>query len=484
MLLHPTSLPGPWEAGVLGADARRFIDWLAAGGFGLWQMLPIGPVGEALSPYQSASAFAGDARLIDTVDLHARRWLADALPAGAGNWAQRRGLLREAWAGFCASGTDDERAEYTRYWQAQRDWLLPFALYRVARQRFGDQGWWTWPDDIRRREAGAIAQLLVDATAGLREIVFEQWSFDRQWQALRSYAAGKGIQLVGDLPIYVDLDSADAWWHRALFCIDETGQPQGVSGVPPDYFSAEGQRWGNPLYDWEAMRRTGFRWWTDRVRTQLRRFDYLRIDHFRGLQAYWEIAGNASSGREGFWRLAPGRELLEALRAASGGQPFLAEDLGSITPEVHELRTAFDMPGMLIAQFAFDGTPDNPYLPKNQQERAVLYTGTHDNNTVIGWSAGLDADERERVCRELGCAPEGIAQALLRSVWHSRPEIAVFPLQDLLGLGAEARMNTPGSITGNWTWRFDWSDVPPGLAGQCRQWAEEAGRYRPPESCP
>ena len=481
VLLHPTSLPGPWEAGVLGDDARRFIEWLRDGGFRLWQMLPAGPVGESLSPYQVSSAFAGSPRLIDPEALRAAGWLRDREPPrdgppGDASWSARQMLLHQAWNGFQALATHGERAEFADYWRTRQKWLLPYALFRVARARFGTAGWWTWPEPVRLRQAGAMARLMDEEAAQIREIAFEQWVFDRQWAALRLRARESGIELLGDLPIYVDLDSADVWWHRRLFRVDGDGQPEAVAGVPPDYFSTDGQLWGNPLYNWDALQADGFSWWVNRVRTQLSRFDYLRIDHFRALQAYWEIPAGAASAREGHWRLAPGAELLHALSAACGGQPFLAEDLGTITPEVHALRREFQLPGMLIAQFAFDGSADNPYLPANQIEAAVIYPGTHDNDTVVGWSASLDARTRANVHRILSCGTSDLTDRLLCSVWQSPARTAIFPLQDLLALGSDARMNIPGTSTGNWSWRFAWSQVQPGLADECRRRAALAER--------
>lgn len=482
VLLHPTSLPGRWESGLLGADADRFVDWLESAGFRLWQMLPVGPVGDSISPYQASSAFAGNPRLIDPDELRGRGWLPAAPAGGGATWRDREQLLHEAWLGFCASGRHEDRVELNRYWQSQRPWLLPFALFRVARRRFGNDGWWTWPEVVRLRQPDAMTRLLAEASADVQEVAFEQWTFDRQWQQLRAKALNAGVELLGDLPIYVDLDSADVWWHRRLFRVDKDGRPAAVAGVPPDYFSADGQSWGNPLYDWDAMRASQFRWWTDRVRAQLRHFDYLRIDHFRALQAFWEIPGGASSAREGCWRLAPGAELLTALGAACGGQPFLAEDLGTITADVHALRQQFGLPGMLVAQFAFDGTPDNPYLPANQVEGSVIYSGTHDNDTVVGWYRSLNAGSRAAVQQVLGCVAADIPDALLRSVWQSPAEVAIFPLQDLLGLGPEARMNTPGTVSGNWRWRFGWDDVPASLSDQCQRHGIEAGRYPVPVS--
>ncbi len=476
MLLHPTSLPGPWESGVIGNDAVRFLDWLREGGFSLWQILPLGPVGTSNSPYQLSSAFAGNPRFIDPDALRVTGWLPAASTPTGRTWEERKALLHEAFVGFPANSGSGEREAFNAYWNEQRSWLLPFALFQVARRRHGDAGWWTWPEAVRAHTPAAMGRLLQEAGSEIREIAFEQWVFDRQWADLRLRACERGIELIGDLPIYADLDSADVWWHRRLFRVDAQGQPAAVAGVPPDYFSVDGQKWGNPLYDWEAMRADGFKWWVARVRSQLRRCDYLRIDHFRGLQAYWEIPAAAASAREGRWQLAPGAELLRALGAAVGGQPFLAEDLGTITADVHALRQQFSLPGMLIAQFAFDGSPDNPYLPVNHVESAVIYSGTHDNDTALGWYLNLDSAARDRVHQTLGCGSGHMPAALLRSVWQSRAQIAMFPLQDLLGLGTDARMNTPGTVSGNWDWRFSWEQVPASRATACRREAVDSGR--------
>jgi 4-alpha-glucanotransferase len=470
ILLHPTSLPGTCATGVLDANAHRFVDWLAAAGFQLWQTLPLNPVSDGLSPYQSCSAFAGDPRLIDP----------GSGLAPAGDWPARQAALHEAWLRFGAEAGPDLREDYQAYWRDQRGWLLPYALFMAARARFGTEGWWTWPGPVRQREPAAIARLLADATEAIRETAFQQWLFDRQWLALKRRAGALGIELLGDLPIYVDLDSVDVWWHRSLFRVAPDGAPAAVAGVPPDYFSADGQLWGNPLYDWAAMAADDWRWWISRVQVQLRRFDYLRIDHFRALEAYWEVPAGASTAREGRWQPAPGSALLDALARATGGQPFLAEDLGTITPAVHALRRRFGLPGMLVAQFGFDGSADNPYLPANHVADAVLYPGTHDNNTVAGWYASLDDGARAHVQRVLGCGPDEVPAALLRATWQSPAEIAIFPFQDLLGLGAGARMNVPGTVAGNWTWRFGWDQVPPGLAAGCRAEALAAGRLPQP----
>lgn len=473
VLLHPTSLPGPWPAGVLGADARRFVDLLAAAGVSVWQCLPVGPAGPTLSPYQSSSAFAGDSRLIDPAAAGATM----AADAG-GDWARHAGLLHEAWLAFRESAPSARQA-FANYRRQQCEWLLPYTLFRLCRERLGTTGWWHWPDAWRDREPAAMSALVHDHHERLAELAFEQFLFDRQWSDLRRYARERGVYLFGDLPIYMDLDSADVWWHRALFRLDERGLPYAVAGVPPDYFSADGQLWGNPLYDWERHRSTGFHWWTARLRSELRRFDVLRVDHFRGLRAYWEVPAGAATAREGRWVEAPGDELLTTLAAACGGLPLVAEDLGTITPDVIALRERFGLPGMLILQFAFDGSPDNPYLPSNHREQAVVYPGTHDNDTLRGWYAHLDEQVRDRIRRQFSCNDADAPGAVLRAAWDSPARLAVVPLQDLLGLGGEARMNTPATTDGNWRWRFRWEQVGDDLAGRLRDEIALSGRLVP-----
>jgi 4-alpha-glucanotransferase len=478
VLLHPTSLPGNWESGLLGDEARRFVELLAESGFSLWQMLPVGPIGDSLSPYQMTSAFAGNARLIDPLPLKAAGWLPETSVVEGGSWPERAALLRQAWDGFRRIASHPERTAFAAWWQARRSWLLPYALFRVAREQYGHGGWWTWPEAIRHRRPAAISALMKDADAQVREVAFEQWIFDRQWADLHRYAAARGVQLMGDLPIYVDLDSADVWWHRTQFRVDPEGQPEAVAGVPPDYFSEDGQVWGNPLYAWDQMEADGFRWWQDRVTNQMRRFDCLRIDHFRGLQAYWEVPVGARSAREGAWHEAPGAALLRALGAGGEGRHFVAEDLGTITPEVHQLRQQYRLPGMLVMQFAFDGSADNPYLPDNQIEEAVIYTGTHDNDTLRGWYAGLGDDTRRYINEQLHCGPADMPDAIIDVVYQSRARVAVLPFQDLLSLDSAARMNTPGTTQGNWIWRFEWSQLPDDFAAVWRARAAASGRLR------
>ena len=471
VLLHPTSLPGPGPHGVIGADARRFIDLLSAAGFGVWQTLPLGPVDQSLSPYQLKSVQAGSSALIDTADLVRSGWLPEA-QAGAGDSVR----LSACYAHFRDHADTAARAAFDEFVQQQRAWLLPYSLYEHHRRNAGGKPWWEWPEAIRQRDPATMTAALARGRDALRGIAFEQYLFDRQWQELRGYARSRGVLLFGDLPFYPDLDSVEVWWHRRLFRVDEAGRPAAVAGVPPDYFNAEGQLWGNPLYDWEAMRAEGFRWWLERIHGQLRRFDLLRLDHFRALESYWEVPAGAATAREGRWQPAPGRELLAALAAEFSAVPLVAEDLGSITPAVHALREAFGLPRMLVLQFAFDGSPQNPYLPANHVANAVVYTGTHDNDTTMGWYSGLDAGTRARVDACLASTPGDMPGALIRAAYASPARLAVLPLQDLLGLGSEARMNRPGTASGNWHWRFDWAQVEAGLAERCRRLAVLSGR--------
>lgn len=471
VLLHPTSLPGPGPRGVLGADARRFVDLLAAAGFSVWQTLPLGPVDQSLSPYQMKSAHAGSTDLIDPADLVSRGWLPEAMMD-----ADAPTRLRACYQHFRSQASATDHAAFDLFVQQQRSWLLPYSLFEHHRRISGGQPWWEWPEAIRQRDPATMTSTLAQGRDSLRNIAFEQYLFDLQWQALREYARSRGVLLFGDLPFYLDLDSVELWWHRKLFRVDPAGRPEAVAGVPPDYFNAEGQLWGNPLYDWDAMRAEGFRWWVDRIRGQLHCFDLLRIDHFRALESYWEVPAGAATARDGRWRAAPGAELLATLAAEPGIGALVAEDLGSITPEVRALRDQFSLPRMLVLQFAFDGSPQNPYLPANHVANAVVYTGTHDNDTTMGWYTSLDAGTRARVDACLASTPGDMPGALIRAAYSSAASLAVLPMQDLLGLGSEARMNRPGTPSGNWGWRFGWEQLDTGLADRCRRLAVLSGR--------
>ena len=474
VLLHPTSLPGAVRHGALGAAARRFIDAIAAAGFTVWQMLPVGPVTTDLSPYFARSNHAGNARLIDLEALCQAGWIEREAPAhgqgghgdGAHAWHARK--LVEAADGFRRWASELERSELLEFRRHNARWLGPYALYEALKRAHDGEPWWRWSLPLRDRERSAVESAGKREHALIEQTAFEQWLFARQWAALRAYASQRGIRLFGDLPIYVAHDSVETWLHRRNFRLDAGGLPTAVAGVPPDYFSADGQIWGNPLYDWDFQRTDRFRWWVERVRAQLERFDWLRIDHFRGLVAGWSVPAGASTARAGAWVKAPGHALLKRLRSSLKGMPLVAEDLGVITDEVVTLREEFDLPGMRILQFAFDGAPDNPYLPHNHKRSTIVYTGTHDNDTTLGWYRSLDAQARAHVDAYFQRGAEKMPETLIRSALASVAILAVVPLQDLFALGGEARMNTPGTVTGNWQWAFDWGQMSPHFGAHWR----------------
>jgi 4-alpha-glucanotransferase len=474
VLLHPTSLPGPGECGVFGSDARRFVDLIAAAGFSAWQVLPLGPVDASLSPYQSRSAQAGNPALIDIEQVRGTGWLAGAKDLGP------QDLLKAASAGFRERANAADRDLYRNFLQTNRRWLSLFALFEAERRARNGEPWWQWPTALRNRDPEAIKAALHIHRRAIREILFEQFLFEIQWQDLKAYANRRDILIIGDLPFYVERDSVEVWWHRHLFKLDSDGQPTLVAGVPPDYFNAEGQLWGNPVYDWGHMRTAGFKWWIDRVSHQLQRFDALRLDHFRALESCWEIPANAPTARAGRWQRVPGEALLRVLQQQFPDLQLIAEDLGTITPAVRELREKFALPGMLVLQFAFDGSANNPYLPANHRFDAVVYTGTHDNDTSLGWYQSLDDGTRANVDEVLGDGdmPAAIIQAALASPAN----LAIVPMQDLLGLGSEARLNVPGTPTGNWTWRFGWQDVAADFVGRYHRLVMQQERLVP-EAC-
>jgi 4-alpha-glucanotransferase len=471
VLLHPTSLPGPESRGTLGADARRFVDWLVAGGFSVWQTLPLGVTDAYGSPYGLRSAYAGDPRFIDAADLPTFGELPARMEA-AGDRAAR-------YASFAALATVEQKRAFASFVRARRRWLWPYGLFELLGARFGAAPWWQWPPEYRDAQMGALRDCLAGNRLQFRALLFEQYLFDLEWSALKRYANERGVYLFGDLPFYMDRDSVDVWWERRVFALDERGEPLAVAGVPPDYFNAEGQLWGNPLYDWDALEQSGFRWWLERIGAQLARFDLLRIDHFRALESYWEIPAGAPTAQVGRWRRGRGDALLGALRERCGNVPLVAEDLGLITDEVRALRDRFELPGMVVLQFAFDGSPDNPHLPRHHRRNSVVYTGTHDNDTTVGWYASLDPRARDVVHAMLGVGPTpAVPEFLIDAAYASNAALAMIPMQDLLARDSGARMNTPGTLVGNWHWRFDWPDVAATLAATCRERAVRAARAR------
>lgn len=476
LLLHPTSLPGGSGSGDLGPDAYRFVDFMVACGFSVWQTLPLGPPHDDLSPYSAQSAHAGNPRLIALEPLIEAGWLKpDGGPGiNEDGWTYRQRRLIEARQGFEKAGRI--RGEYEAFLDQHQSWLDDFALYQAIRAAQGQSAWADWPPELRDRHPEALAAMRQQLDKSLAQCRFEQFLFHRQWTAIKKYANERGILIFGDIPLFVGYDSADVWARRDCFLLDDEGRPKVVAGVPPDYFSATGQLWGNPHYAWESMRADGFQWWKDRIHTQLTQFDLLRIDHFRGLEAYWEIPADAETAVSGRWQLAPGDELFRTLRAKFGRLPLVAEDLGIITPEVETLRDNHGLPGMKVLHFAFGGGADNPYLPHNHVLNSVVYTGTHDNNTTLGWFEELDEQTRAHLFDYLGGHPASIPELLVRCAFASVARLAVVPMQDILSLGGEDRMNRPGVAKGNWRWQFRWDQISSGVAAHYRHLLELYGR--------
>lgn len=463
VLLHPTSLPGR-GVGDAGPESRRFVEWLAGAEQSAWQVLPLVPVDGGGSPYNGLSALAGNPLLVSPEAL-VREGLLDPaevggeeLPRGRVDYpralAWKDGLLRRAWEAFRGGAAPGLRGELEAFRARHASWLEDYALFRALREEQEGACWVEWDPGVRLRRPEALARARERLADAVERHAFRQLLFDREWSALREHAHARGVRIVGDVPIFVAYDSADVWAHPELFHLDAEGRPTVVSGVPPDYFSATGQRWGNPLYRWDAMRERGYRWWVERFRRTLEMVDVVRVDHFRGFEAYWEIPAEEETALRGEWKPGPGAELFRALRRELGELPLIAEDLGLITPGVEALRDELGLPGMRVLQFAFGEDGRNPHLPANHPENAVAYTGTHDNDTALGWlQHGAAPEEREALLGLVRDPGGDLNWEMIRLVFASRAKLAVVPLQDVLGLGSEARMNTPGTGRGNWEWR-------------------------------
>jgi 4-alpha-glucanotransferase len=477
VLLHPTSLPGYAAHGDIGQDAFDFIEFMLRAGLRVWQMLPLGPTHADGSPYQCTSAHAGNTDLISLSRLREWGWLDASEAASAGGRGKSRAtVLAHARRIFSQSATAAEKSAYEQFRQEQSAWLDDYVLYQSLRREHASQPWWSWPVALRDRAPAALAGARARLTEELEQARFEQFVFFRQWRELRHYANAHGITLFGDVPIFVAHDSADVWTQRKYFLLDDSGHARFVAGVPPDYFSATGQRWGNPLYDWERLQRDGFVWWLDRVRTQLQLFDLVRIDHFRGFEAYWEIPGHEQTAVNGRWVRAPGEVLFDTMLQQLGVLPLVAEDLGVITPEVIALRDRYDFPGMRILQFAFEGGPDNPFLPHNYCRNTVVYTGTHDNDTTLSWFNSQTPELQQAALDYLGHPREAMPWPLMCAALASVADLAVLPMQDILGLGDGHRMNFPGTTQGNWQWRFSWDQVGAHLANRLHHLVRMYGR--------
>lgn len=489
ILLHVTSLPGR-GIGDLGPAAFRWVDWLAGAGQSLWQILPLVPTGEGGSPYHGLAALAGNPLLVSPERLAEDGLLdldevgGEQLPATwvdyprVGRWKDR--LLRQAFAAFRAGAAPGLRPAFAAFRARHAGWLDDYALFQAVREAHGGAPWTEWDAPIRRREPHAIEQWRERLWDRIEDQAFRQFLFERQWRALHDHCRERGIRVIGDLPIFVAHDSADVWAHRELFHLDADGRPTVVAGVPPDYFSATGQRWGNPLYRWDVLAESGYRWWIERFRRTLEQVDLVRVDHFRGFEAYWEIPAAEPTALHGRWVPGPRTALFEAVERELGVLPIIAEDLGIITPEVDALREALGFPGMRVLQFAFDGDPRNPHLPANHPRDAVAYTGTHDNATTVGWWRDAAPEERERVRALAPAAAGGVHWEMIGLAFASPAHFAIVPLQDVLGLDDEARMNTPGTVTGNWTWRVPEERLTADVQQRLRELTSATGRLPAP----
>lgn len=498
VLMHPTSLPGNQGIGVLSAAAvEPFLDFLSAAGLRYWQICPLGPTGYGDSPYQCFSAFAGNPYLIDLQVLVEAKLLSSAdliplqsLPTGKIDygwlWSLKWPLLFKAFDAFVAAGrTFDRYGAFADFQAAQASWLEPYAAFMALKDAQGGKAWWEWPKKIRffrdARKSADYKKVALRAEA----YAFFQYLFYGQWNAVRALAAERDVQIIGDAPIFVAADGADVWSHPELFQIDaKTGQPLFVAGVPPDYFSADGQLWGNPLYAWEAHAKDGYAWWLDRLRANLELCDIVRIDHFRGFDTYWSIPAGAPTARTGEWKEGPGLAFFEAVASALPDCQLIAEDLGELSPSVVELRDRTGLPGMNILQFAFGGDASNLYLPHNLTANSVVYPGTHDNDTSLGWYRTADTKTQDHVRRYLRVSGENIGWDFIRSAYGAVSNLAVVPLQDYMSLGSEARFNSPGKPQGNWQWRYSaqrLGDLTENSAPYLRDLGELTGRCAPAE---
>jgi len=470
VLLHPTSLPGPYGIGDLGPSAYQWIDFLAESGTRLWQVLPLGPTGFGDSPYQCFSAFAGNPYLVSP-DLLLQEGLIHAndlaevpkFPADKVDFGKviywKLDLLSRSYLQFQNSSDKSLKEDFNTFCEKHTKWLNDYALFMALKEFQGGEPWGKWPPALRDRDPGVLDIFRQENEFAIQRQMYLQFLFFRQWNKLHLYANQKEIRIIGDIPIFIAHDSADAWGHQELLDLDETGQPIVVAGVPPDYFSKTGQLWGNPLYQWEVHARDNYQWWMDRLRSVHSLVDIIRLDHFRGFAEYWEVPAGEKTAENGRWVLGPGSDFFHRVKEVYDELPIIAEDLGKITPDVIQLRDQFDLPGMKIMVFAFDSGESNEFLPHHYSENCVAYTGTHDNDTAAGWFKRIEEGERSFAQRYLNSSGEDISWDLIRAAWSSAAVFAIAPLQDLLSLDNEARMNYPGNPSGNWTWRYTDSDL-------------------------
>ncbi len=498
ILCHPTSFPSRFGIGDLGKGAWDFVNWLADAKQQLWQVLPLGPTGYGDSPYQCFSASAGNPMLISPEGLAHSGLLPHTALLDTPYFPRERvdfgpviefkqRLLRESYAYFKSHATEAQRAGLEWFREQNAAWLEDFALFMAIKAHFGGGSWHDWPREIRLREPGPLGALAAELTDEAGYHVFLQWAFWDQWKALKDQCAAKGIRIIGDVPIFVAEDSADVWANPEQFHLDAEGSPTVIAGVPPDLFSADGQRWGNPHYNWDQMQRDGFKWWIGRIQQTLRFVDIVRVDHFRGFAAAWEIPAGEATAVKGKWVKAPGHDLFVAVRDALGDLPFIAEDLGVITPDVDALRLEFGLPGMKVLQFAFGMELNPQYLPHNFEHNYVVYPGTHDNNTTLGyyWEPERSEVERDHIRRYFRTDAHEIAWDFITAAWSSVADLAIATLQDVFNLGAEARMNFPSHASGNWHWRYTEEMLAPDISRRLADLTTIYGRARPePKAVP
>ncbi len=481
VLLHPTSLPGPHGCGDCGATAYQFVDWLAAAGQSLWQILPLSGIGAGNSPYTSSSAFAGNLLFVDLLELQRQGWLEptevesiDGLRDDCVNYAvvfayRMQRLASAAQRFFALPGGDERRAQFAQFCAKHAGWLDDYALFMALGEGLDLQDWCAWPQELATRQPEALRLARDQHAPRIDFWKFGQWCFFRHWLALKAHANARGVQIVGDVPIFIGHHSAEVWANQALFELGADGRPTVVAGVPPDFFSATGQRWGNPLYRWNRHAEQGYAWWIERMRLTFELVDVVRIDHFRGFAEHWEIPASEPTAVNGQWRKGPGAGLFKAINAALGPMPIIAEDLGLITPDVEALRKRFHFPGMRILQFAFGGDPTNTYLPHHHEPDGVVYPGTHDNDTSVGWWATAGDAERRFASDYLGSDGQDIAWTLIRTACASVADTAIYAMQDVLSLTTDSRMNQPGDGDGWWTWRMQWQQLQPWHAQRLRE---------------